>query len=293
MNYYERIQRAIDFIESRLETEIALEEVARAAFMSQANLYRLFFALTGCTVKEYIRKRQLSLAALALAGERSTVLEIAVQYGFDSHESFGRAFAKTIGVTPGAFKKGRLSYHFERMNVLDKYYDVQDPGLLAKYPEIKVLRELEPVRVAYCRYYGAAPETGAWDGLSAWLRQSGLGVERDRLRFFGFNNPNPAPGRIEYGYEIWVTIPETLNVTDQAVKWKRFDGGLYAVTGTKCGGEGLPAVWKRMMAWLKDSKYTLGRHQWLEEHLGFDEQFRHNGSIDLYLPIAPKADPVG
>lgn len=54
MNYYERIQRSIDYIESNLEGDITIEKAAQEAFMSCSNYYRMFFALTGYAVMEYI-----------------------------------------------------------------------------------------------------------------------------------------------------------------------------------------------------------------------------------------------
>lgn len=62
MNYYERIQKSIDYIESKLEDDIKIEKVAQEAFMSCSNYYRMFFALTGYAVKEYIRHRRISSA---------------------------------------------------------------------------------------------------------------------------------------------------------------------------------------------------------------------------------------
>jgi len=55
MNYYERIQKSIDYIESNLEDRIDLNRAAQEAYMSQSSFYRLFFALVGYSVKEYIR----------------------------------------------------------------------------------------------------------------------------------------------------------------------------------------------------------------------------------------------
>ena len=290
MNYYERIQKAVDFIEESLCANLDVEEVAQAAYMSVANLYRLFFALTGHTVKEYIRCRRLSEASRQIATGRQTILGIALQYGFESHEAFARAFKKATGSAPKTFKQGQLVYQFERVNILDKYFTVQDQTLLDKYPDIKVLKQLEPVRVAYYRYYGKNPESGAFRVISAWLKRNGLQVERDGLRIFGFDNPSPAPGMegCEYGYEVWVTVGEDQAVHDPEVKTKYFEGGLYVVTGVKGGVEAIAPAWKRFVSWLKDSKYDYSNHQWLEEHLNFNDDFEHLGGIDLYMPIKIK-----
>lgn len=92
-----------------------------------------------------------------------------------------------------------------------------------------------------------------------------------------------------------VTISEDVVVNDPDVKTKILEGGLYAVTGVKRNdigdvGNEIMQVWKRFQNWIADSKYAYGGHQWLEEHLGFDEDFNHIGRIDLYMPIVEKSN---
>jgi len=58
LNYYERIQKSIDYIESNIDNLIDLNDVAKKAFMLPSNFYRMFFAFVGYSVKEYIRLRR-------------------------------------------------------------------------------------------------------------------------------------------------------------------------------------------------------------------------------------------
>ncbi len=294
MNYYERIQKSIDYIENKLKEDIEIEKAAQEAFMSCSNYYRMFFALTGYAVKEYIRNRRISNAVRDIKETDDSILDIALKYGFESNEALTRAFKRITGNPPSAFRKNNLNYSFERVNILDKYYDIQDGELLEKYPDIKVLKELKPFRVAYYCYYGVEPEKGAFSVMSDWLKRSGLSFEKDKLRIFGFNNPSPtSPEQAEYGYEVWVTIGEDIVVNDSLVKTKTFEGGLYAVCGVKnlAGGEdgsGIYDTWQRFTKWINESKYVAADHQWLEEHLHFNDEFEHTGGMDLYMPIAPK-----
>jgi AraC-like DNA-binding protein/DNA gyrase inhibitor GyrI len=294
MNYYERIQKSIDYIESKLKDHIEIERAAQVAFMSCSNYYRMFFALTGYAVKEYIRLRRISSAVKDIKDTDKSILDIALDYGFESNEAFTRAFKRFTGFPPSAFRKNNLNYIFERVNVLEKYYDIQDPELIEKYPDIIVLKELKPCRVAYYCYYGLEPEEGSFSVMSDWLRRSGLNFEKDKLRIFGFNNPSPAsPDQKEYGYEVWVTINDDFVVNDSLVKTKTFQGGLYAVCAVRNltpGGDGSEIfdTWQRFNRWLSESKYVAAAHQWLEEHLHFNDEFEHTGGMDLYMPIVPK-----
>jgi DNA gyrase inhibitor GyrI/AraC-like DNA-binding protein len=295
MNYYERVQKALDYIESNLENKIDINIAAQEAFMSQSNFYRMFFALVGYSVKEYIRLRRISLAACEIRQSNTALIDIAVKYDFDSSDAFSRAFKRITGFLPSEYRKEKIKYYFERINIMDKYFYIQDRELLDKYPDIKVLKEMEPIKVAYYCYFGKEPEKHAFEVIADWLNKNNLNINDQKLRIFGYNNPSPSlPEQVEYGYEVCVTISDDTPINDDRVKVKSLEGGLYAVTGikrTEYGeiGDEIVNAWKRFGSWLKDSKYTYGGHQWLEEHLGFDDDANHIGGIDLYMPIAEKA----
>lgn len=294
MNYYERIQKSIDYIESNLENKVDINYAAQTAYMSLSNFYRIFFALTGHLVKEYIRLRRISLAAIELKSSKINVIDIAIKFDFESSDSFSRAFKRVTGFLPSEYRKQNKTFFFERIDIMDKYFDIQDSELLQKYPDIKVLKELQPMRVAYYCYYGKEPETHAFTVMIDWLRNNNLNVNEQNLRIFGYNNPNPSsPAQEEYGYEVCVTIGDNISVNDDKVKEKTIGGGLYAVTNVKRGenddiGSEIIKAWNRFNNWILDSKYVYGGQQWMEEHLGFDDNDNHIGGIDLYMPIAQK-----
>jgi len=107
MDYYERIQSTVDYIEKRLGEEITLDELADMACFSKYHYHRIFLAFTGETVMEYIRKRRLASAAARLMNSGDRTLDIAFSLGFNSQETFIRAFKKVFGVTPGRCRKDR------------------------------------------------------------------------------------------------------------------------------------------------------------------------------------------
>ncbi|MBI0377409.1 AraC family transcriptional regulator [Streptomyces albiflaviniger] len=105
----ERLNEALDHIDARLDQRIEVAELARIAMTSEYHFRRLFSALAGISLSEYIRRRRLTLAgAEVLAGER-TLLEIAVRYGYGSGEAFARAFRAMHGVGPGEARRAGAS----------------------------------------------------------------------------------------------------------------------------------------------------------------------------------------
>ena len=79
MNYYERIQKSIDFMEDNLENDIKVEEIAKEAYMSVSSFYRIFFAITGYQAKEYLINRRISRASKDLKEEQAKVIDIAMK----------------------------------------------------------------------------------------------------------------------------------------------------------------------------------------------------------------------
>ncbi|MEU8530397.1 MULTISPECIES: AraC family transcriptional regulator [Streptomyces] len=97
----DRLNEALDHIEAHLDGTIEVAALARIATTSEYHFRRMFSALAGMPLSEYVRRRRLTVAgAEVLAGER-TLLEIAVRYGYGSGEAFARAFRAVHGIGPG------------------------------------------------------------------------------------------------------------------------------------------------------------------------------------------------
>ena len=105
LDYLACVRRGIDYIERHLESDIALGDVGRAAGLSQWHFQRIFKALTHETLKTYIRSRRLASALAALRDPQARIIEIALAAGFESQESFTRAFRKVYRMTPGQYRQ--------------------------------------------------------------------------------------------------------------------------------------------------------------------------------------------
>ncbi|MCX5384704.1 AraC family transcriptional regulator [Streptomyces sp. NBC_00083] len=107
----DRLNRLMEHIETHLDQQIEVSELARIAATSEYHLRRLFSALAGVPLSEYIRRRRLTIAgAEVLAGER-TLLEVAVRHGYGSAEAFARAFRAMHGVSPGEARRTGAALH--------------------------------------------------------------------------------------------------------------------------------------------------------------------------------------
>ena len=100
MDWITGIQNAINYIEEHITEELDYEKIAQQSFSSPFHFQRVFSILCGYTLGEYIRNRRLSLAGAELTQGREKVIDIAYKYGYETPESFAKAFQKFHGITP-------------------------------------------------------------------------------------------------------------------------------------------------------------------------------------------------
>jgi AraC family transcriptional regulator len=116
MDSLRRLNDAIGYIEENLLEDIDFKEVARRAYCSEDHFQRMFSYLAGISLSEYIRRRRLSLAAFELMNRKVRILDVAIKYGYNSPDSFTRAFQCLHGITPSeARKSGQSLKAFPRM----------------------------------------------------------------------------------------------------------------------------------------------------------------------------------
>lgn len=147
--------------------------------------------------------------------------------------------------------------------------------------QVKIVR-LEPEKFVCFNGFGEEPERLALEKLSAWAQAHGKNG-----RVFGYNNPNPASGSPNYGYDVWMTVDSDTQVEGEG-RIIDFAGGLYAVLRCPVSKpwEDIPAAWQKLVRWREESRYQEASHQWLEEHLDpHNADGGDNFTLDLFLPI--------
>lgn len=138
MDFLCRMTKAIDYIESHLEEDIDMNDVAKIIYCSVYQFGRIFSYVVGIPLSEYIRRRRLSQAALALQAGDVKVIDTAVKYGYESADAFTRAFGIMHGVTPKEARvKGvrlrlypRITFHITIKGATDMEYRIEEKGVI-------------------------------------------------------------------------------------------------------------------------------------------------------------------
>ncbi|MBN2511047.1 MAG: helix-turn-helix transcriptional regulator [Spirochaetales bacterium] len=297
MNYYRRIQKSIDFIEENLGAEISAEEAASQAFLSTAQYYRLFPEFTGYSFKEYVRKRRLCESLEKVAFSEESIYDIAFDSGFNTEESYARAFSREFGRNPSQVRKYAAATGELNMRGLEPV------TLVTEFFDDLVIKFLEEQHVVTNAAVSATPERDAWTPLQRWARtQQYL---KKPYRIFGRECPpppkmkrtdengnpyfTPVPG-VAYGYEFLLTVGKNAQPSAGFAK-SVIPAGRYAVMSAESSEYGLEwkgRSWAKMFKLIESADYRPKEYddgpRMIEEHVQHfppDEIIR----LDYYVEL--------
>lgn len=284
MNYLNSVQEAIDLIEDNIRDDIELDKIAKTAAMSLPHLYRLFYSLTGHPIKEYLRKRRISIASEHLKNSNKPFIDIALECGFESQASFSKSFKKIVGVTPKIYKESDLVYCFERINLIEKVNYLEGRDLFERYPDVKViqLKEMDVLSYIHESDNSENLEMDAFKVAQKIVLNTQL-IDKG-IRYFGRNIEIEGSEKSRYAYEVLVPVEKGLNHPIQGMDYKTISGGMYAVGSTSSDSDQkIFSLWNRMYSeWLPKSLFKEGSHTYLEEYITYNSKLVR---MKLYLPI--------
>ena len=109
MDWMTSIQETINYMEENIGEDLSVELLAERIYISPFYFQKVFTILCDCTVSEYIRNRRLTLAGYEVVDTNESILEIALRYGYETHESFTRAFSRFHRIMPSEARKSHAN----------------------------------------------------------------------------------------------------------------------------------------------------------------------------------------
>ncbi len=287
--YAERLLRVLVFIQQHLDEEMPLEELARVAHFSPYHFHRIFRGMVGESLKEHIRRLRLERAAQRLKHTNRSVLEIALEAGFQTHEAFTRAFRALLGCSPSRFRCDNSAaltaggIHYQDNADVTTLPPISGDGAM----DVKI-EHLDPLRVAFVRHVGPYHEVGqAWETLCTQLGKEGL-IGADS-RFVGVCYDDPevtAPEKIRY--DACVTVDEEFEPQAE-VGVQTLPGGAFAVVTHAGPYKRLGQTYADLFGrWLPGSGRELRSEPSLEFYLNDPESTDAEDLLtDIYAPLEP------
>ncbi|ONK10311.1 helix-turn-helix domain-containing protein [Streptomyces sp. MP131-18] len=289
----DRLNEALERIEDDPANPVDVAEMARIALTSEHHLRRMFSALAGMPLSEYVRRRRLTLAGTEVLEGKDTLLDIAARYGYGSAEAFTRAFCAVHGISPGQARRtraaltsqSRLSFHLTiegRSTVRYRIVDKDAFRLVGLRKRVPVVHEgLNPALVEFFESIDDAThelleelsDQEPYGGLSATVVLGpGGGEGSDMDYYLAAATTAEAPEGME-----------TLEVP--ASTWAVFPYERVRFP------EGLQSLWREVYsAWFPSHPAYHTAEALSLVRAEYDEQDENISSGELWLPVAKAAE---
>lgn len=267
MNYEQQLNKVIDYIGKNLDKKLTLLELSEVACFSKYHFHRLFTAYTGLSLQQYIRWLRLKRAAhqLVVYKEKS-ILDIAIEAGFESHESFTRVFKQSCGLSPSMFRE-KMSW-----GVWEKPpYSFEKQGDVMINVTIKNMQER---RLAVLEHRGDPNKMGeSVNRLINWAKAQPMDLKPKAGDAFGFayDDPKSTPAD-EFRFDLGLTVPNQLKLKGEVIE-KKLPAGRYAVAMHKGSRENIgETVYHLYRDWLPTSGEELGDLPCIFCYYNFDHE---------------------
>lgn len=235
--YRERILRVLLHIQAHLDEPLSLDDLAGIAYFSPFHFHRIFKGMVGEPVKVHIRRLRLERAVWHLRSTARSILDIALDAGYETHESFTRAFRSMFGDAPSVFRRDHSTVrfesspsgiHFQPGGKLDSFNPIIRGGM-----EMDVrIENIEPIRVAFVRHVGPYEECEpAWQKLCGWAGPRGLFGPKTTIIGISHDDPEVTPPE-KIRYDACITVDDTVEPEGE-VNIQVIPGGDYAVATHK------------------------------------------------------------
>lgn len=302
--YKARIERVLAYIEERLPEKLSLSEVAAVSHFSEYHFHRIFTAVLGETVNDYIARRRLERAVNRLIFKPDIpITQIALDNGYSSSANFSKAVSLHFGFSPSEIRNpakiknskiGKLQSKYGKVfNPFDLYPDAITAEVIKSKPQKDVIMNVEIKKLAgmpvstLVSERGYTPESiyATWDKLIGWAENSGIAASKQTRFALAYDNPTVTPID-KCRYTAAIVIPESVPVAEPFVK-SEIPAGKYAVLYFKgTPEETLQAQLGLYAEWFPDSGFEPDNYPMMEHYLN-DARVDGYVEMEIYVKLKP------
>lgn len=282
MDWIDRLNEAIGYIEEHLTDSIDLEQLGRIACCSSYHFQRMFSYMAGIPLSEYVRRRKMSLAAVDLQERNLKIIDVAEKYGYSSPTAFNRAFQSVHGFAPSAvWHQGTEMKSFPAITFKLTVKGVEEMNYRIESKEafrivgvsVPLYKDIEKNFTVIPPKWGEVSADGTLQQLIGMMDTPPMGVlgvsccsdAEDWKYYIAVPTSKAADGLEEY------TVP--------AATWAIFPG-----TGTN---QSIQELERRIVTeWLPTSGYEYGSAPDVEVYLNPDPQ---NARYEVWIPVVKKS----
>ena len=281
MEWIDRLNSAIRYMEEHLTDEIDYEQLGRIACCSSWHFQRMFSYMAGIPLSEYIRRRKMSLAAVDLLSSDARIIDIAEKYGYRSPTAFNRAFQSIHGTAPSSVRQEGISVRsFPPITFKITVKGVEEMNYRIETKEaFRIVGVSVPLEKEIEKNFAVIPSKWQEISLNGTLQTLAQMMNQEPMGVLGISTCNE-----EEPWRYYIAVSTSLEAGDYeeytvpAATWAIFPG-----EGTN---QSIQELERHIVTeWLPTSGYEYGNAPDIEVYLNPDPQ---NARYEVWIPVTKK-----
>lgn len=281
MEWIERLNLAITYIEEHLRDDIDYEQLGKIACCSTYHFQRMFTYMAGIPLSEYIRRRKMSLAAVDLQSGGKKIIDVAGEYGYQSPTAFNRAFQSVHGVAPSAVKNEGVSVKsFPPITFKITVKGVEEMNYrIEKKDAFRIIGVSQPLDKEIEKNFAVVPKMWQEAALNGTIQRLASLMDTAPMGLLGVSACNDVDQ-----WKYFIAVSSTKETTEfeeyivPAATWAIFAGA-----GTN---QTMQELEQRIVTeWLPTSGYEYANAPDVEVYLNADPQ---NAQYEVWIPVIKK-----
>ncbi|WP_167959171.1 AraC family transcriptional regulator [Anaerosporobacter faecicola] len=283
MEWIERLNQAMNYIEEHLKEDVNYEELGKIACCSSYHFQRMFAYMADVPLPEYIRRRKMSLAAVDLQSGDEKIIDVALRYGYQSPTAFNRAFQSVHGIAPSFIKQGGISvksFPPMRFQIMIKGVDEMNYRI-EKKEEIRIVGISKPLEKEIEKNFETVPQMwqkATTDGTIPRL------LEKMDGEIQGLLGVSACTDQEQWSYYIAVASTKDKEDFEEYV--------IPAATWAVFEGEGMSSVIQELerrivLEWLPTSGYEYANGPDMEVYISPDPE---HAKFEVWIPVVKKSE---
>ncbi len=286
MTYQHDVLRVIDYIEAHLFETTVYEALFKEVFLSKYHFHRIFYAQTGYTLADYIRRRRFTVIAERLVARREKIIDIALTCGYTAHETFTRAFKAYFGVTPSAYRKAPirnrlLAVAAPDMAQLTQVHCAPPTFETCDRQVLKGVRGSVSLDTMQVEPY--------WETVLSYLRENAVRPQTPYLYMVWPPETTCDSRKIDFDTAQAVFIGGVFDAPEGALDALVLPAQHYACFKLIGGREQLHALYAHIyFSWFKKAPYALEESAVIERYSADFSFENQTGTLEILVPIKPQ-----
>ena len=282
MEWVERLNSAVNYIEENIKETIDLEEVSKIACCSTYHFQRMFAYIADIPLSEYIRRRRMSLAAVDLQSGSEKVIDISLKYGYDSPTAFNRAFKSVLGITPSqAREEGTILKAFPP--IIFKITIKGDREMnyrIEKKESFRIVGISGPLETAIEKNFEIVPQMWGAAAMNGTIPRLAAMMEGIPIGLLGVSSCNESDN-----WRYYIAVASSQPIENDLEEYI-VPVSTWAIFSGEGSNQSIQELEKRIVTeWLPTSGYEYGNAPDIEVYLNANPE---NAKYEVWIPVVKK-----